>query len=136
MRTVEEIFSAAMGLMDELDGDGKAGNGGTAEYARRSPGIVNMMTAEYRILDGENGGFTPAESPEDPVPGIPDTYALGIMHYGLAANLLADENPALAAFFQQRYEDLRNIYFSRRRADADAVEDLYGGVEYGHFSRW
>lgn len=137
MKSVEEIFSAAMGLMDELDGEGRARHEATEEYGRRTPGIVNTMISEYRILDGESGGFVTVEAMEDPVLKIPDAYALGVMDYGLAANLLADENPALAAFFQQRYEELRNIYFSRRCAGGDGeIEDLYGGVEFGRFGRW
>ncbi len=137
MKTAEDIFGAAMGLMDELDGEGNPRNADTAEYERRAAGIVNMMIAEYRILDGQNGGFVPVEALGDPVLKIPDTYALGVMHYGLAANLLADENPAAAGFYEQRYEELRNIYFSRRMADGEGVvEDLYGGVEFGKFGRW
>ena len=137
MRIAREIFTASMGLMDELDREGKAENRDTGEYAARTPGIVNMMTAEFRILDGEHGGFTGVETMDDPVLRIPDAYALGVMEYGLAANLLADENPALAGFFQQRYEELRNIFFSRRRAGGDEkIEDLYGGIEYGQFGRW
>lgn len=136
MRTAEEIFHAAMGLMDELDGQGAAVHQGTGEYARRCPGIVNMMIAEYRILEGTGSGFTPVEALEDPVLKIPDTYALGVMHYGLAANLLVDENPAAAGFFQERYEELRDSYFSRRPAGEEQVEDLYGGIEFGRFGRW
>ncbi len=138
MKTVKELFRAAMGLMDELDGDGNAENRDTAEYERRTPGIVNMMISEYRILAGMKGGFVPVESPEDPVLRIPDVYVLGVMHYGLAANLLVDENPAAASFYEQRYEELRNIYFTRFGAEEGdgAIEDLYGGIEFGRFGRW
>ena len=57
MKTLNDIFTAAMGLMDELDGSGSAHNRETEPYAQRAPGIVNMMAAEYRILSGEAGGF-------------------------------------------------------------------------------
>lgn len=137
MMTLEEIFTAAMGLMDELDAAGSARNDDTLEYAARAPGIVNMMISEYRILSGKAGSFTAVEKMDDPVLLVDDTYAAAVMHYGLAANLLVDENPAAASFFQQRYEELRNIYFSRRTANTDeAVEDMYGGIEYGRFARW
>ncbi len=137
MKTGKDIFDAAMGLMDELDREGRPDNPDTEEYARRAPGILNMMVAEYRILAGEKGGILPLEALEEPVLRIPDVYAVGVMHYGLAANLLVDENPAAAGFYEQRYEELRNIYFTRFGAEPDAaVEDLYGGIEFGQFGRW
>lgn len=137
MKTVNDIFTAAMGLMDELDDTGSPQTRDTQPYLRRTPGIVNMMIAEYRILSGQSGGFVTVENMDDPVLKIDDAYALGVMHYGLAANLLVDENPAAASFYQQRYEELRNIHFSRRRADpGESVEDMYGGIEYGRFARW
>ncbi len=137
MKTVNDIFTAAMGLMDELDAAGSAKNRETEPYERRTPGIVNMMISEYRIISGQTGSFVPVEAMDDPVLRIDDAYAVGVMHYGLAANLLVDENPAAANFYQRRYEELRNIHFSRRPADAgESVDDLYGGLEYGRFARW
>ena len=129
MRTVREIFDASMGLIDELGSKGESLRRETEEYQRRTPSIINMMISEYRLLSGERGGFVPMESLE--------AYALGVMQYGLAANLLVDENPAAAGFYQQRYEELRNIYFSRRMSDGgEAIEDIYGGIEFGQFARW
>ena len=138
MKTVKDVFDAAMGLMDELGADGQARTSATKEYEYRTPGIVNMMAAEYRILAGEKGGTVPVESMEEPILKIPDVYAAGVMHYGLAANLLVDENPAAAGFYEQRYEELRNLYFTRRGAEEgdSAIEDLYGGIEFGQFGRW
>lgn len=137
MRTVNDIFTAAMGLMDELDDAGSPATRDTEPYRLRTPGIVNMMISEYRILSGQTGGFAAVEGMDDPVLRIDDAYALGVMHYGLAANLLVDENPAAASFFERRYEELRNIHFSRRPADTgESVENLYGGIEYGRFGGW
>ncbi len=137
MRTVREIFDASMGLIDELGSKGESLRRETEEYQRRTPSIINMMISEYRLLSGERGGFVPMESLEDMVLRIDDAYALGVMQYGLAANLLVDENPAAAGFYQQRYEELRNIYFSRRMSDGgEAIEDIYGGIEFGQFARW
>ena len=63
-------------------------------------------------------------------------YGLAAMPYGLAANLLVDENPAPASFFQQRYEELRAVYLARRKASIEDIEMLYGGVGQGEFARW
>ncbi len=137
MKTVRDVFTAAMGLMDELSAQGEALTSDTREYEYRTPGIVNMMVSEYRILSGQPGGFVAVEGLDDYILKIDDTYALGVMHYGLAANLLVDENPTAASFFEQRYEELRNMYFARRPAeDGEKVVDLYGGIEYGEFGGW
>ena len=137
MKTVEDVFKAAMGLMDELSATGEAKTGGTKEYEYRTPGIVNMMISEYRMLAGQAGGFVAVEGLEDYILKIDDTYAIGVMQYGLAANLLVDENPTAASFYEQRYEEMRNLYFSRRPAeDGEEIVDLYGGIEYGRFGRW
>lgn len=138
MKTVYDVFEAAMGLMDELDGEGKAENRDTAEFGRRTVGIVNSLMSEFRIFSGDRGGFVPVEGMEDYLLKIPDVYALGVMHYGLAANLLVDENPPAASFYEQRYEELRNLYFARCGGeDGDGtIRDLYGGIEFGKFGRW
>ena len=137
MKTVEDVFKAAMGLMDELSTTGEAKTGDTKEYEYRTPGIVNMMISEYRMLAGQAGGFVAVEGLEDYILKIDDTYAIGVMQYGLAANLLVDENPTAASFYEQRYEEMRNLYFSRRPAeDGEEIVDLYGGIEYGRFGRW
>ena len=136
MKTGTVIFDAAMGLMDELDGAGNPENRDTEEYRNRALGIVNMMICEYRILAGLQGEFAGAAALEDPIPEMDDAYTLGAMQYGLAANLLVDENPAAAAFFQQRYEELRNLFFARRECGGEEIENLYGGVEFGRFGHW
>lgn len=137
MKTADDIFTAAMGLMDELDASGVPSARDTEGYRLRTPGIVNMMISEYRILAGMGGGFVAVETLADPILKIDDTYAIGVMQYGLAANLLVDENPTAASFYEQRYEEMRNLYFSRRPAeDGEEIVDLYGGIEYGRFGRW
>ncbi len=136
MKTVHDVFEAAMGLMDELDGEGNAENRDTAEFGLRTPGIVNSLISEFLILSGNRGGFVPTEGMEDYLLKIPDVYALGVMHYGLAANLLVDEDPSAASFYEQRYEELRNLYFARCGGENGEVLDLYGGIEFGKFGRW
>ena len=46
MKSVKEVFNAAMALMDELDGTGKAQTRDTKEYEKRTPGIMETLMAE------------------------------------------------------------------------------------------
>ncbi|HIS97144.1 MAG TPA: hypothetical protein IAD42_04135 [Candidatus Scatomorpha pullistercoris] len=135
MTTVESVFKAAMVLMDELSSTGEARTSDTKEYELRAPSILNALTAELRTLMGETADWLPAEGMDDSLP-VDTNYGLAAMPYGLAANLLVDENPSAASFFQQRYEELRAVYLARRRADIDDIEMLYGGIGHGEFARW
>lgn len=135
MTTVESVFASAMGLMDELDPQGGAQSADTKDYERRAPAILNALCAELRTLTGEGSDWLPASGTEDLLP-VEENYGLSALPYGLAANLLVDENPAAASFYQQRYEELRAVYLARRCADLEDIDLLYGGVEQGNFARW
>ena len=136
MKSVKEVFAAAMALMDELDGEGKAQTRDTKEYEKRTPGIMETLMAEKRLFFGERGSWAPIESMEDEIAGADDVYAMGVMQYGLAAKLLIDENPRAASFYHEKYEENRRLYALRERGEIGKIEDLYGGIEYGEFSRW
>lgn len=135
MTTVESVFAAAMGLMDELDPQGGAQSADTKDYERRAPAILNALCAELRTLTGESEGWLPASGTEDLLP-VEENYGLSALPYGLAANLLVDENPSAASFYQQRYEELRAMFIARLPASVEDIELLYGGVGGGSFSRW
>ena len=47
-----------------------------------------------------------------------------------------DENPSAAAFFQSRYEELKNRLAVGIPVQSEDIVDVYGGIEYGQFSRW
>ena len=57
------------------------------------------------------------------------------MPYGLAAHLLIDENPTVAAFFQQRYEELLDK-LGNVPAEFEPIEDVYGGIGHSEGGRW
>lgn len=130
------IFEFAMALLDELGDEGSAYNERTGDYELRTPAILNSLLAEERTLLGKDEYFEPVESMESELDGIDESYALGPMQYGLAAALVADENPALAAFLESRYEELRDRYAITYCSRMEDIENWYGGLEYGQFGRW
>ena len=142
--TMSDVFDVAIAVMDEINDSGKTQTADTEEYKRRTPGIMNILLAEcypYSDLkdpDAADSSWRRVDMDawEDSLYKIDNTLALGVMPYGLAANLLVDENHAAASYFQQRYDELLNRKKSRAKADTGSVEDLYGGIEYGYFSRW
>ena len=124
-----------MSIMDELSTAGEAANSDTREYEQRTPAILNVLLTELKVLRGDDADWLPLEGMDEPVP-VETNYALGAMPYGLAANLLVDENPTAASFYQQRYEELRAWYLARVQALSGDIANLYGGIEYGEFSAW
>lgn len=134
--SVEEVFNIAVALMDELSSTGETRTNDTKEYEYRTPGILNMMLAEMHLLAGDHVKWTPVEEMDDTLAKTDDTYARGVMCYGLASNLLTDENPTAASFYQQRYEELRALFVSRLKASVEDIDMLYGGVGEGRFARW
>lgn len=140
--TVSDVFDATIQLIDELDDQGRSQTADTEEYKNRTLGIMNILISEcYPVSDDKDttkpdSAWRAVLEFDDTLKGIDQTLALGVMPYGLAANLLADENPTLANFCQQRYEALLAAKRGRMPADVGEIENVYGGIEYGYFGRW
>ena len=141
--TAQQVFATAMGLMDQLSPGGAADSPDTREYRDRTLLILNALRGElYPYSDSYDpnteGGRPIADyiRDMDSVVKLDDYICQTILPYGLAAHLLMDENPSAAAFFQSRYEELRNRLAVGIPAQSEDITDLYGGIEYGEFSRW
>lgn len=147
MTTVKDIFDIAITHMDELGDDGSASNRNTRDYELRTPALVTALFPECFLrdssyqsaIDAANHGGRYRVRPgsqvftkmKDDVP-LDDEIARTIMPYGLAAALLADENPTLAQFFQTRYEELLVLFETigprvHQPADWEPIGDYYGG---------
>jgi hypothetical protein len=145
-QTIQTIFDIALAHMDEVDAQNTEAV--SVDYALRTPGIVTALYPEcfrrdtkYReSMEAATGAYPHRQRPgalvfhalEDEVP-LDDELCLSVMPYGLAAALLADENPPLAQFFQQRYEELLQAAETirplvRQPSDWEPIEDVYGGL--------
>jgi hypothetical protein len=140
--TAQRVFELAMGLMGEVnENTGAADTNDNREYKLRTLLILNTLRSELHPFSDNyapDGGARPVcpviGSLDAPV-GIDDALCEGVLPYGLAAHLLLDENPGMAGFFQQRYEEL----LARLRNTPGAfapIESVYGGCEHGQFARW
>ena len=142
MTMVEDVFNAAMAIMDELNDSGEAQTTDTQEYKNRTLPIMNVLISEcYPYSDSKDttkpdSAWRAVTEFDDSLYKIDDTIALGIMPYGLAANLLVDENPSAASFYQARYEERLREKARRVRASVEDIEDIYGGIGHGWFSSW
>jgi hypothetical protein len=59
---------------------------------------------------------------------VDDVTAITILPYGLAAHLLLEENDTMAAFYQSRYEELRNISSIKQPTSESQIVDMYNST--------
>lgn len=150
MTTAQEVFSAAMGLIDEVnESTGATDTNDTREYKQRTLLILNVLRGElYPYSDTyqkpEDGGVRAIakviESFDEAI-DLDDYICQTVMPYGLAAHLLLDENPSAASFFNQRYDELKAGLARGLSAVSEDIEDVYGckwggGLRYNEFSYW
>lgn len=138
------VFDKAMNLMDEVnESTGQTDTADTKEYKNRTLAILNILRVEcfsasdtYRIpVAGKRPVCREITDFDTPI-GLDDGICQGVLPYGLAAHLLLDENPDMASYFNQRYQELLAQYRYGIPAAAEDIETLYGGIEYGYFGRW
>jgi hypothetical protein len=144
MTTAQWVFERAMFLMDEADEDsGLADTAQTRGYKGRTLAILNVLRGECfpasdTCTDGEAGKrpVCPEILDFDQEIDLDDYLCQSVLPYGLAAHLLLDENPSLASYFQQRYQELLLRARQSLPAQSEDIADLYGGIEYSRFARW
>ena len=147
-KSVQAIFDKAMYLIDaQNESTGSTVNSDTREYRLRTVGILNNLIDEvYPYSDTyrpPTDGLRPALEDITDFSDAPDLDAMilrQVLPYGLAAKLLSEENPGLANYFQQLYEEaLRRAMRRPGLFESLGEDDLtlpYGGIEHGQFARW
>lgn len=146
------VFERAITVMDEQDDAGKFRHSDTVEYQNRTLPILNILQNElYQYSDtfpkwqeweaGRRPVLQPLGSLYETI-DLDDYCAGTVLPYGLAAHLLLDENPSAAAYFQQRYDELKAglMRGTGKLTASEDIEDVYGpkgGIHpYNEFSRW
>lgn len=142
--TAQYVFELAMAQIDELnEANGAADTSDTREYKNRTVPIINILRGElypysdtYKIAEpGKRPICRKVELISDEI-DLDDYICQTVLPSGLAARLLMQEDPTSANYFQQLYEEAKfDLKNGPPTASAD-IEDLYGGIEYGEFSRW
>ena len=142
--TAQRVFDITMGLIDEVnENSGETDTADTREYKVRTLLILNALRGELYPYSDTYNVETAGERPivsviqdfDTPI-DLDDYICQSVMPYGLAAHLLLDENPDVAAFFNQRYAELLSEYRRGIPAASEDIQELYGGIEYGQFARW
>ena len=144
--SVQGVFDKAMYLIDaQNESTGSTDNSVTTEYKVRTLGILNNLIDDvypasdtFAISeDGKRPALDDLTSFSDEIKM--DPYIVrSVLPCGLAAKLLSEENPTLADFFWQLYEQRLAKAREGVPASFESIEDglPYGGIEYGEFARW
>ena len=141
----QRVFDLAMGLMDEVnETSGGTDDADTREYKLRTLLSLNALRGELFPYSDTYAAEEPGKRPIleviqsfDQVIGMDDYICQSVLPYGLAAQLLLDENPDSASFFQQRYEEMRMNLAKGLPQQSESISDVYGIVSpYNEFSRW
>jgi len=145
-KTVQAIFDKAIYLIDgQNESTGVTVTSDTKEYQVRTIGILNnLLDVVYPASDTFAIGEDGKRPALDDIEKFTDELDLDarilrdVLPNGLAAKLLAEENPALADYFQQCFEQSLAEARSKRPAAFESIDDClpYGGIEYGEFGRW
>lgn len=141
---VQDVFDKAIHWLDEQnESTGATLTSDTKEYALRTPNILNTYlnvvypySDTYAVReDGKRPYLEPVSAMTDEM-DLDAYICMSVLPYALAAGLAKEENPAIANTALQIYgENLAQAKATLPSAIAD-VEDAYGGLEYGEFSRW
>lgn len=142
--TAQKVFDIAMSLMDEVnENSGATDTVDTKEYKQRTLLILNALRGElfpysdtYRTAENGKRPICPPIMSFADVIMLDDFLCQSIMPYGLAAQLLLNEDAASASFHQQRYEELLLRYGRGVPQESEAITDVYGGIEHGEYSVW
>ena len=142
------IFDTTMGLIDEVNEQtGSTDTTDTREYKVRTLFILNTLRGELYPYSDTFKDIEPGKRPivsiienfDDDI-DLDDYICQTVMPYGLAAHLLLDENPTSAAYFNERYEELKAQLARGLPQSSEDIEDVYSnyrdGLGYGWFSRW
>lgn len=143
MTTAQQVFEAAIALMDSMSDAGVADTADNDEYKHRTLPILNILRGElYPFSDthetDEEGRPIAAliRSFDKPI-DLDDYICQSLMPYGLASHLLLNEDPATANFFQQRYDELKLTLSRGLPAVSEDIVDVYGEANtHSEYAYW
>lgn len=117
MVTGQDVFDIALVLMDEVTENGDIVSDTPDYYKTKSLSILTTLQTELLPLDQTPEVVTSLSQELL----LSDREALTILPYGVAAHLLLNENVNAAAYFNNRYDELKR----KRKTSIEAITDNY-----------
>ncbi len=146
MTTAKWVFDKAMSLADQLSDTGLADYEHNQDLKDRALGILNVLRVECilassdyasRVGCGKRPLSNEIKSWTSTLDGIDDAVAQGAMPYGLAAQLMLDEDPDVASFCNQKYQEMLAALRATTTTEFECIEFPYGRPDkFNEGSRW
>lgn len=144
--TAQWVFDKAMALADQLSDAGTADFDYNQDLKARALPILNVIRFEcarasdqylHRRVTGRRSVPREISGWEDTLDGIDDGVAQGAMPYGLAAQLMIDEDPDVASFCNQKYQEMLAMFQYSVPQEFEPIWYPYGAPDDFHSgSRW
>lgn len=144
--TAQRVFDITMGLIDEVsENSGATDTADTREYKARTLFILNALRGElypysdtYQVEEAGKRPILHVIQNFTDVIGMDDYICQTVLPYGLAAQLLLNDDASSAGFFQQRYEELREKLARGLPQGSEDITDVYGGdiLPHNYFGAW
>ena len=140
--TATQVFDTAMRIAGEVDSAGLTDTADNAEYKNRTLGIINALQVRlypysdtYAVVTAGKRPILAPVTAFTSLLGLDDGLALGVLPYGLVAELFKDENETIANYALQVYQEL---IFELKNSPSEFADitDVYGGIEYSEYGRW
>ena len=133
MTTAQWVFDRSIELMNEMDDStGQTMTADTKEYQVRALGLINTLRNELYPYSDTYEASADGKRPVCPVLtsfeqylDLDDVVAQTILPYGLAAHLQLDDNPTMASFFNDRYQELIYSVGAKKPAVWEGIPSMY-----------
>lgn len=129
----QTIYDITMSLMDERKNDGNVDVNSTKDYLARTPGILTILQTEIvmelKRVGAKINSLDEVKKMTTDI-DLEDDICFGIIPYGLAARLLAQEDTTLSNYFSSLYDISFARYLSQYRqlAKQEDREDAYDSL--------
>jgi hypothetical protein len=125
--TGQDVYEAALALIDEIGDDGTIDEDTTASYEGKAPRLLDMIQRELAIAENVTATQITALTS---VLVVSDDTALRVMPYGLAAKFaLQDKDLDLYGELIREYDKLKRTIRSDE-ADITDEYDVLQGMQY------
>ena len=122
MVTGQQVYDTALVLIDEVTELGGLVPDTPKYYQTKAKHIINLLQAELLPAGEEIAVLNDLSE----TVSVPDKVAIGVLPYGVAAHLMLSEDPGVASFLNNRYDELKRKQATKAKPITDAYDSLNG----------